>query len=216
MPTVMTEVLALNGDLVQYAPLAVWLPFLGSCIVAGAAFLGVFLSNRTNRTAIAAADGREYQRWHREALAELAFQMMETADESIGKARGCSTWTRSNHVAQSYEATNRITHMTSLFRRLEVLVGRSLDRPATKMVQAVSEVSAAACTSWTEVSAQGLNGTAQRRINELGEVATEEVREFADAVRRHLQSCGCMTSEPPGDAGKRLRRPRRRLISRDR
>lgn len=56
-----------------------WLPVLGSVIVALAAFTGVFLSNRTNRAAIAAADDREHDKWWREAVLTEVAEALDTS-----------------------------------------------------------------------------------------------------------------------------------------
>ncbi|GFG67915.1 hypothetical protein MKUB_54050 [Mycobacterium kubicae] len=48
-----------------------WLPVGTGLVVAMVAFAGVLLSNRTNRRAIAAADGREVDKWRRDTLLRL-------------------------------------------------------------------------------------------------------------------------------------------------
>lgn len=56
-----------------------WLPTLGSFVVAAAAFVGVFLSNRTNRAAISAADEREHEKWRREEVLSAATRVLAGA-----------------------------------------------------------------------------------------------------------------------------------------
>jgi hypothetical protein len=48
-----------------------WHPVGTGLIVAMVAFVGVLISNRTNRLAIAAADGREVDKWRRDTLLKL-------------------------------------------------------------------------------------------------------------------------------------------------
>jgi hypothetical protein len=59
----------------QTSAWTVWIPFLGSLVVAGISgivtFLGIRRSNENNRLTIAAADDREIKKWHRETLIRL-------------------------------------------------------------------------------------------------------------------------------------------------
>ncbi|WP_457160459.1 hypothetical protein [Mycobacteroides abscessus] len=54
-----------------------WLPVLGSVIVAVAAFVGVFVSNRTNRKAIAASDARDHDSWRKSRCLDAAISLLE-------------------------------------------------------------------------------------------------------------------------------------------
>lgn len=73
----------------------VWLPLLGSVIVASAAITGVLISNRTNRSAIAAtqrnvestnsaAAEREHEKWRREQILQSATKILTTTHECHG------------------------------------------------------------------------------------------------------------------------------------
>lgn len=54
-----------------------WLPVLGSVIVAVAAFVGVFVSNRTNRKAIEASDARDHDTWRKSRCPDAATSLLE-------------------------------------------------------------------------------------------------------------------------------------------
>ncbi|ONM47482.1 hypothetical protein [Nocardia donostiensis] len=71
-------------EIVQSSPAwwQVWLPLLGSLLVAGAAVVAVLVNNRTNRQAISAADARSQQ-----ALEAAQQQTADTARRQIDVAQ---------------------------------------------------------------------------------------------------------------------------------
>lgn len=69
-----------------------WLPVVGSAVVAAVAFIGVIVSNRTNRAAITASDERaqqdrhdartrDFRTWQRDTLLEIAAPVVQAALE---------------------------------------------------------------------------------------------------------------------------------------
>ncbi|MEV0296222.1 hypothetical protein [Nocardia sp. NPDC050710] len=94
-----------------------WLPLLGSCIVAAAAFTGVLVSNRTNRKAIstaqsnvelanAAAEHREHEKWRRETLLVTATKVLNRSAEIRYRIQVPGNWSRdrSNSILNSLRA----------------------------------------------------------------------------------------------------------------
>lgn len=58
-----------------------WLPVGTGLVIAMVAFAGVLISNRTNRLAIAAADGREVDKWKRDTLLRLCSEAVTASLE---------------------------------------------------------------------------------------------------------------------------------------
>lgn len=61
-----------------------WLPVGTGMVVATVAFFGVLVNNRTNRLAIAAADGREVDKWRRDTLLKLCSEAVTASLEVEG------------------------------------------------------------------------------------------------------------------------------------
>ena len=56
-----------------------WIPFLASMVVASVTLVGIWINNATNRAAIAAADARAREDWRRQAVREVATEMLTEA-----------------------------------------------------------------------------------------------------------------------------------------
>lgn len=102
--------------------LSPWIPFLGSGLVALAAFLGVIVSNQKNRMAIAAADDREWIKWKRERLFEMSNSVIETVEYCASHFTGYHLWNGTESVRNFVDISNRFASVSNSARKIEMLV----------------------------------------------------------------------------------------------
>ncbi|WP_428338798.1 hypothetical protein [Mycobacterium sp.] len=163
-----------------------WLPFVGSLIVAMVAFIGVLLSNRTNGRAITASDERELVRWRREKLLELADTLLNTSDFAAGRLRGCLSWTGTTTANKTlYEVNNDFSTIPMLGRRMTFITD-NLDEEVKAVFDAIGELFLFTAEKW-ERAKHEVGQSSQPTIKAI-ETEAEKVRvaqrAFVLAVRK--------------------------------
>ncbi|GAA3969632.1 hypothetical protein [Gordonia caeni] len=174
--------------------LVAWLPFLGSCVVAVAAFAGVIKSNNTNRAAITAADAREFVRWQRESLTDLTNTITETAQQVVAMSGGCGTWPRGERTQR--QVHNDHAKLAILALRLELLVGDALSELMSLMQGATWKCLQTAGEIHSELMNGGRAEDLQPVIEGECDRATETIRAFITAVRTHTETIGRSATRP--------------------
>ena len=183
-------------EIIQTSPRwwTAWLPVLGSTIVAAAAFTGVILSNRTNRRAIEAADDREWVKWQREKLAELADELLQVADVTAGRMRGCFTWEPQDVSKETADINNKISSIPHLRRRLQLVTGDALDKDCTEVFNALGKCFIAVGdhyrTARSEVMTKQTNRPSMDAIDAAALLVNSAQVAFISTVRKCMESMG--------------------------
>jgi hypothetical protein len=167
-----------------------WLPVLGSSLVALAAFVGVLLSNRTNRRAIEAADDREWVKWQREKLSGIADDVLTTAHLCSARLRGFAIWEPKDVQSEYVEINNSLAAIPDLARRLELVVGDALSKECTAIHQAIvgcMEVVNTEYVSSRKLFEAGDSEASLAPMDPKAKAVAEACRTFAAAVRIELR-----------------------------
>ena len=200
-----------------------WAPIVGSSLVAISALITLFFTVRENGKALAVAsrqhseslehlEMREWNQWKREKLTEYCEEILKTGQQVIGSLRGCVYWERSNFVENFVEQSNRISSLSNVYRKLELIVDDELDDAAKRNYKTLANVLEKAKEEF-ELKAHEdyLPGSGLRRLEPACKAATEALRGLTHDTRRLMgdsESQSKLTeSSPPSDPEPELELP---------
>ena len=162
-----------------------WLPILGALIVASAAFVGILISNRTNRRAITAADDREWVRWRREKVFDLAGEILEKSSTCKARLGGCISWSRESCKRQLGEINNLNSELPYAAARLRLItddLDAHIEEIVLKVFGLIKFVSDNQATAKREMA---VDDRTTFNLIEQGEREVEEAQtRFIEEVRR--------------------------------
>ncbi|WP_153338921.1 hypothetical protein [Nocardia aurantia] len=178
-----------------------WLPLAASGLVLIGAMVTLYVSNRTNRAAIAAADDREWIKWRREQLVSISNEILTAAHQAGTRLRGFSLWGSEGEV-QIVEINNEMAAIPDLARKLELIAGDAFSREVTAIHRSVALCWIFASENFKTVHQSGRVGMAQANteMSEMTESVGQACRDFTASVRAELKSAGLGQNVTPPSA----------------
>ncbi|MGW5317846.1 hypothetical protein [Nocardia thailandica] len=170
-----------------------WLPLLGSGLVAGVALLGVILSNRVNRDAIARADERAHASWHRDEVLKVVLAVLKTSDSILQAFRYQYQW--KDEYANKDNELKQVTDKMALYTSsLELLAPGVLAEKCEALHEALFQAREAV-VSYQEKDSGTRSRTQQAREDSQAkvEVAKSARTEFIQAAQDTLDTSGLAT-----------------------